>query len=251
MALDEVAAGGTGMTHEIVSVICGGDGPILPGNPKVRKIMNRKNRVSPCQAYQRALETTQAEILILVHADLEVHDPGWLERLLSPFTNQALINGTWRDLVVGVGLGGAIGLANRDLYRKPFMVQNLARQGYRSNQTDWEVHGSRESGVARVAVLEQFALAVRTDWVRARGGFPVAKIQHHGIDMWLGCEAARDSKELWMVGASCTHYGGGTSTKGEYQHAKWLPPGGPDQEHLNAHRWIWDEYRDVLPLEIR
>jgi GT2 family glycosyltransferase len=233
------------MTSEIVSVICGGPGPILPGNPRVRRIMNRKNKVSPCQAYQRALDTTTAEVLILLHDDLEIHDGWWREAFLDCFKD-VLSDGDSKT--VGIGLGGALGLANRDLYRKPFMVGNLARIGYASNQTDAEVHGERLDGVRQVAVLEQFAMAIRTDWLRARGGFPVAHLTHHMLDACLACEAARDGKELWMVGASCTHHGGGTSIKGTYQNAKWLLGGSTEQDHLLAHRWIWDEYRDVLPL---
>ncbi len=230
------------MTHEIVSVICGGGGPVLPGAPRVRRIMNRRNRVSPCQAYQRALDTTSAEILVMLHDDLTVHEDEWLVRIMNEFD---------RDETVAVGLGGAVGLANQDLYRKPFMIGNMARVGYMSNQTDAEVHGSRQRGRKQVAVLEQFAMAIRADWIRSRGGWPVGQLTHHCLDMWLGCEAARDGKELWMTGASVTHHGGGSSIGPEYANAKWLQGGSLELDHLLPHKWIFNEYRDVLPLVLK
>ena len=52
-----------------------------------------------------------------------------------------------------------------------------------------------------------------------------------------------------MVGASCTHLGGRTSTSPEYKDAEWLQGGTLESDHLLPHKWIYEEYRDVLPLE--
>jgi hypothetical protein len=53
-----------------------------------------------------------------------------------------------------------------------------------------------------------------------------------------------------MVGASCTHHGGGTSTKPEYAKAKWLAGGTMEEDHQAPHRWLYEEYRDVLPISV-
>lgn len=100
------------------------------------------------------------------------------------------------------------------------------------------------------AVVEQFFMAVRTDWLKDKGGFPTDHLTHHCIDMWLACEAARDGKEVWQVGVSCTHHGGGSSTKPSYGEAPWLQGGSMERDHQIPHRWIYDEYRDVLPITI-
>jgi hypothetical protein len=53
-----------------------------------------------------------------------------------------------------------------------------------------------------------------------------------------------------MVGVPCHHQGGGTSTKPEY--LEWCKEHGttPKDEHLKPHGWMYDRYRDILPLRI-
>ena len=229
----------------IATVACGGPGfdyPHKPGAPRWIEFDNRDNKLTPCQAYQAVLEMCDTDILIMGHDDVTVHDPEWCRRILRIFAYQ--------PEVVAVGLGGATGLGSPDLYRKPFNIWNLARRGYASNQTDAEVHGERFEGDKRVAVLDAFSMAVRRDWLVGRG-WPCAHLTFHCLDLWLACEAARDGKETWMVGASCIHHGGGSSTTGKYQNASWLLGGDQAQDHLKPHIWLADNYRDVLPLEVR
>ena len=229
----------------IATVACGGPGfdyPNKPGAPRWIEFDNRGNKFTPCQAYQMVLEQCNTDILIMGHDDVTVHDPEWCRRILGIFAG--------RPECAAVGLGGAAGLGSLDLYRKPYNIWNLARRGYVSNQTDWEVHGGREEGDKQVVVLDAFCMAVRRDWLVRRGGWPVEKLTHHCLYLWLGCEAARDGKEVWMTGSSCTHHGGGSSTKPVYVEAKWLQAGTLEGDHQSPHRWLFEQYRDVLPLEI-
>lgn len=229
------------MTYEIATVLCGGPGAQLPLSPgdQVRVADNRANEFSPCEAYQKLLLDSPADVILYSHDDVTIHDPDWLTRVMELFDNPQC---------VAVGLGGATGLGNRDLYRKPFNIWNMARSGYASNQTDAEVHGRRLDGVRQVAVLDAFFMAVRTSWLRSRGGWPVGRITHHCLDLWLACEAARDGKEIWITGASVTHHGGGSSVSKKYTNAPWLQGGSREQDHILPHKWLFDEYRNVLPL---
>jgi len=228
------------MTYEIVSVACGGRGLDIPFGP-YRTFDNTGNRFTPCEAYQELLSSCESDLIFYGHDDVIIHDPDWINRVLSPFENPAC---------VAVGLGGATGLGNKDLYRKPYNIWNMARVGYASNQTDAEVHGERFTGARRVAVPEAFFMAVRADWLRSIGGWPVDHLSHHGLDLWLACMAARHKKETWMVGISCTHHGGGTSTKDVYREAKWLKGGSLETDHQEPHKWLYNEFRDVLPIRL-
>lgn len=250
------------MTYEVATVVCGGPGPKIPGGPRIRTFDNGDNKFTPCQAYHHILYTSTKDVIIYVHDDVTIHDGGWVDQIMRVF--EADSN------VVAVGLGGALALGNHDLSRKPFNIWNMARRGYASNQTDAETHGERFTGVRRVAVLDAFVMAVRVDWLRLRrtpqyrhiadlpkvwnvvyeGGWPTARLTHHCLDTWLACEAARDGKEIWMVGANCTHHGGGSSTKPEYRNAGWLFGGTMEMDHQAPHIWIANEYRDVLPIEV-
>jgi hypothetical protein len=220
-------------------------GPWLPSNEDAPNILlNHHNTLSPCQAYQALLTTAvdrKTDVLIYLHNDVTVHETGWMYRIAELFK---------RPEVVAVGLGGATRLGSPDLYRKPYNIWQMARSGYASNQTDAEVHGERFTGSRRVAVLDAFCMAVRVDWLTLIGGWPVAHLTHHCLDLWLACEAARHNKEIFMVGASCTHHGGGVSVSPEYAKASWLQGHNLEDDHRIPHRWLADEYRYELPIVV-
>jgi hypothetical protein len=239
------------MTHEIFSVLCSGPGPEFPAPIKWTPIHNRRNRRTPCEAYQRALERSKADVLIYIHDDVAIHSPTWLDEVLDTFMRGDGCNiQPQAGTIVAVGLGGAISLGHPDLYKRSYRLQDMARGGYRSNQTDAEVHGLIETGRSSVAVLDAFFMAVRRDFLLSVGGWPTGYLTHHCLDLWLACEAARAGKETWMVGCSCTHHGGGSSVKAVYQEASWLQGGSAELDHQLPHRWLYDSYRDVLPISL-
>ncbi len=231
------------MIVDIASVQCGGPGLKVAGSHTTYLFNNVDNFLSPCESYQGVFKILHdSTIVVYFHDDVTVYDENWLSEILLLFENKDC---------VAVGFGGATGLGNRDLYRKPYNIWNLARSGYASNQTDAEVHGERFGGNRKVAVLDAFCMAVRTEWLASKGGWPVGYLTHHCLDLWLACEAARDGKEIWMTGVSCTHHGGGSSTKPSYGNARWLQGGTMESDHQIPHRWLWEEYRDVLPIEVK
>lgn len=229
------------MTYEVVSVLCGGTGFTAPGDINYRQLDNRCNHYSPCQMYQKALETSKADVIMYAHDDLVIHNPFWVSRVLRPFKE---------DDVVAVGLGGAVGLGSKDMYKKPYQIEQLARRGYMSNQDDAEVHGSVMTEETDAVVLDAFFIAVRREFLEWVGGWPVEHITHHCLDTWLACILARTGYRTVVTGISCLHKGGGTSIKPSYPAAKWLQGGSVDADHAIPHRWIYDEFRDVLPLEV-
>lgn len=233
---------------DIWSVTCGGPGFNQPVNDyAIREWVNTNNRNTPCSCYQKilteALSHSPPDILVYAHDDVSINDSDWLDRVLQPFQ--------LRDDCVAVGLGGALSLGHPNLYKRPYRLSDMARGGYRSNQTDWQTHGEQEKGACRVAVLDAFFMAVRRDFLLKIGGWPTKHLTHHGLDLWLACEAARHKKETWMVGVSCTHHGGGTSTKEVYREAKWLQGGSLERDHQQPHEWLYEAYRDVLPLRVK
>lgn len=237
------------MTYEVASVLCGGNGPqqsyYSDVNPNIyldNAYDNSDNVVSPCHAYNELLRDNTADILMYIHDDVTIHDAQWVDRVMRIFRD--------RPRCVCVGLGGAWGLGHDDLYKTRFRMAHMARQGYASNQTDWKTHGTHEKGDKRVAVVDAFFLAVRTDFMGLVGGWPVGHLTHHCLDLWIACEAARHGREVWMTGVNCTHHGGGSSTKPMYKAAKWLQGRSLEQDHYRPHRWLYEEYKDVLPIRV-
>jgi hypothetical protein len=233
------------MTYEIHSVQCGGPGLVLPDNLlRKHEWNNRQNLNSPCWWNQSILTYAQGvDVILYAHDDVTIHDPNWINSIMGVFKSRP-------DSVV-VGMGGAERLGHADLYKRPYELARMARSGYVSNQSDWNVHGGHLDEARQVAVVDAFFMAVRTDFLRAVGGWPVGSLSHHCLDLWVCLEAARRDKEVWAVPVSVTHHGGGSSTKAAYRDAKWLQGGTLDSDHQEPHRYLAREYRDVLPLRVK
>lgn len=179
--------------------------------------------------------------LIFVHDDVDISDVAWQSR----FTD------THKEPNVAiVGLGGAIGIGTADIYKTPYHIHQLARQNYSSNQTDYQIHGTLETGVKKVAVVDGFFLAIRWKFLEEIGGFSWMKTRFHCYDLALCLEAYRRGWEVRMIGLSCTHHGGRTSTTPEY--VDWCTAQGttPALEHSQPHVWLYDRYRDLLPFHV-
>lgn len=230
------------LSASIYTVLCGSSQILLPGPEHLNVIDNFKNRMTPCQAYQEALERCDTDIIIMIHNDVSVHDARWLQQVMWLFETGAH--------VTAVGFGGALSLGSPSLYKRPYRIEDMARGCYRSNQRDWQVHGTHLIGMCQVAVLDAFFMAIRTESLRRWGGWPTRHLTHHCLDLWLACEAARSGGKIFAVGVDCTHHGGGASTNPIYREAKWLQGGSMEEDHRQPHRWLYDNYADVLPITL-
>lgn len=180
------------------------------------------------------------DILAIVHDDVAIHSP-WCELVSKEFEDPK---------VAVVGMGGATGLGVPDIYKLPYNIKQLIRLDYRSNQRDWEIHGEHATEPRDVAVVDGFFMAIRTsflDQIKGWSGFPH---NFHMYDAYICLMAARHGYKVRTVGVDCTHFGGGTSTKVEY--ANWCKENGTtmEREHQEPHRFIYDEFRDLLPLRV-
>jgi len=183
---------------------------------------------------------TDAEVIGYLHSDLYTHEHGWDKRVLDQFEDER---------VAVVGVVGATGLAHEDLYKLPFHFTQLARYGVIGNLTDMEVHGERFTGSKDVAVVDSCAVFVRTAFINAIGGWPCTTYPNssHCSDLWLCCMCHRLARTVRMVGISCTHRSGGKGEAG----SRWLEQhGGDSNHHQQAHRLIYEDFRDVLPIRI-
>jgi hypothetical protein len=197
------------------------------------------------EAYQRGFEESHEPILGYIHDDVVCYERGWDERVLKEF----------EDPAVGlVGFGGALGHGDPEMYKKPYELSQLARRHFLSNMREAEAHGERFTGECDVAVLDGFALFVRRKVLLRAGhwngdpfnagyyGWPVGNpIGYIGYDYWLSCEARRQSYRIRLVGVACDHLGGKSTG---------MTPPGFDAKFEEAHRYIYDTCRDVLPYEV-
>ena len=189
----------------------------------------------------RVWRETDATVIGYLHSDLYVHEFRWDERVLLEFT---------KPEVAVVGFVGATRLGYQDIYKVPYDYTQLARADVWSNLTDAEAHGRRDAGTRSIAVIDSCAVFVRREFLSRIGGWPVGRYPNasHCSDLWLCCMAHRHNRAVRMVGVSCTHRSGGRGAKGE----DWLAARGGDRVsfHQPAHKLIYEDFRDVLPIKV-
>lgn len=207
--------------------------------------------VGVIHAYQNALDIAllslhpdwrdEVDAVAFIHDDVQIHEPA-RERIVRAF----------QDPQVGVvGFGGATGLGVDDIYKTPYRLEQLIRVDYYSNQTDWRTHGEREIGEREVAVVDGFFMAIRLDLLRKIGGWKLFPFGFHMYDAFMCLMARRHGYKVMMVGVECTHYGGGTSTKEEYKAMLRRQGRTLEQDHQEPHKWIYEEFRDLLPVRVK
>lgn len=210
--------------------------------------VNRPN-IGLVSAYQKLYEEHRDthEVIIFMHDDVEVFESkcvgdAWAEDIQQMFLDDP-------KLAIA-GLGGATGIGTKDIYKTPYHITQLQRTSYSSNQSDWQIHGTHETGVRDVAVVDGFFMAVRTSFLDEVKGWSWFQFNFHCYDVGLCLMAIRHGWKVKTIGLDCHHHGGGTSTKPEYE--KWCKENGTDmaKEHTAPHLWMYDEFRDLLPYEV-
>lgn len=209
------------------------------------------------------LETTRPpEIIACLHDDLRIDEKDWDETVIRHFQ---------RTPRCGLaGFGGAIGLADVDIYRKPYQPQQLARIGFRSALDDAEIHGIHSLLPERVACLDGFSQIGRRDFwdgYRRNGNNRLVRygdndrpwtvldrlgVVHHAYDGMLGCLAKRYHWDVWYLPIRGHHYGGQTAV-GDEGYANWAKTQNEDGDHgfwEKAHQIWYDNFRSELPIRL-
>jgi hypothetical protein len=184
------------------------------------------------EAYEEGWRSTQAEIIALIHDDVHIYEQNWRERVLREFA----------DPTVGlVGFGGALQHGSDDLYKTPYNYKQLGRGLYLSNVADAEVHGQRFTGACDVSVLDGFCLIVRRSILeRMCGWLGHGPIGYSLYDYLICCETHRQGFRIRVVGVKSHHLGGRSAVALKLAE-------GQGKAHEDAHKWLWEHYRDVLP----
>lgn len=227
---------------------CGSAGMILTDTSGYEPLpIHNTPNLPPITRYQQAFEEAQRrgnDRLILIHDDVEIFDDKWLLKIDSHFDQ--------RPQCAVLGFGGATELGHRDLYKRRYRIEDLARQDYASAQRDWEIHGEKLTHPRRVAVIDGFVMAIDCKFLSDAGGWPVkTNIAHHCYDLWLCCMAARHEREVWALPIDCLHHGGRTTCSPEYVMACRERGTTPERDHAEPHLTIYNEFRDVLPLRVK
>ena len=208
---------------------------------------------------------TPAQIICCLHDDVLIEEDGWDARIVEWFEQHPACG--------LAGFGGGRGLGAADIYQVPYDPMQLARQDFISNMRDAEAHGRRVTEATRVRCLDGFSQVGRREYwqhchvtkLRQLGrsnrlAAPDAPnlfqrladlgVVHHAYDAALGCYAARMGWQTWMLPVACHHFGGRTAVADQDYHrwAKGQHPDGDQGFWQRAHKLVYEEFRDQLPL---
>ncbi len=215
----------------------------------------------------------QPEIIACFHDDLLIQEDGWDVSVLNMLSDRPGCGLT--------GFGGGQALGDQDIYQVDYAAIQLARQGFLSNMQDAELHGRRSTGPARLACLDGFSQIGRREyweghsaptlppgtpewdnsgpgeWLGQSRVYPNLfqrmadlGIIHHCYDAALGCYAKRLGWEVWLTPVYCHHQGGQTAVA-DTRYQEWAKTQHPDGDQgfwTDAHRAVYDEFRDILPI---
>jgi hypothetical protein len=212
---------------------------------------NYPENIGLVPAYHKLWEAlrTDYESICYFHDDVEIY-PDMVPFIRLPWETKVRGEFLHDPKVAIVGFGGASSMGAKDIYKQRYDIRQLARSGYRSNQRGWDIHGTQETENADVVVVDGFALCVRTDFLNQIGGWSWFPHKFHCYDTALCLMALRHGWKVRMVGIECDHHGGGTSTTPEY--LDWCKENAttPEREHEEPHRWLYEEFRDILPVSV-
>lgn len=204
-----------------------------------------------------------ADIIACLHDDLDIYEGNWGRQVVNWFEQHPKCG--------LLGFGGGRGLGAADIYQTPYNPMQLARQDFVSNMRDAEAHGRRVQVPMRVACLDGFSQVGRRQFWQGRVNpfagitipfdykaqelFSIMQewgIVHHAYDAALGAFAARLGWEVWYLPIAC-HHSGGVTAVGDARYAHWAKQQNAEGDAgfwKVAHRIVYDQFRDVLPVRV-
>lgn len=199
-------------------------------------------------AFHRAAEAAGSgfDLLACLHDDCLLEDLTWLQQVEQYFADH--------PRCYLLGFGGAWGLGEDDIQTAEYRPTLLVRKGFMSNMRDAEAHGTRVLTPRQVAVLDGFSLIGRSAFMRHTWGkLHRLGVVHHAYDAAFGAEAAACKVEVHLLPIACHHLGGQTAV-GDAGYTAWAQEqvaGGDAGFWHQAHRLVYDHWKDQLPIRVR
>lgn len=146
------------------------------------------------------------DYIFFPHNDLLIHEKNWDDKILRVLS-------ALPDCGVA-GFYGAKGIGTPDIYRSPYVMQQLVRLENVSACTRMNaaIHGFRppRGEVEKVAVMDGFSLIVKTELLNGQGGFDRSYPPHHNYDNDICLESLDKGYSNYVISMDADHLGGRT-----------------------------------------
>lgn len=188
------------------------------------------------------------DIIAFLHDDLYIHEVGWDTKVLQAFAEHPKVG--------LIGFGGSTQLGGDEIYKVPYEIHQLGRRDFWSNMRGAEVHGKRTTTAMPIVYTDGFSMIVRRSLLDKIDGWswlPSESVAY-AYDYGLACQVRRHGWEALLLPLDVEHgdaKGMGGITRESEMHVKMAEKyGGGDHVHETVHRFIYDTFRDVLPLRL-
>lgn len=223
------------------------DGVAAPVAVETRRTRENRGVVAALhELYEMAYATpgaTPNDVLCYIHDDVRILDRGWDQRVKAAFA---------RDETLGLaGFGGSSGIGSHTIYREPYNPGQLGRIDFYSNMLGAEAHGIRTTEERPIVYTDGQSMIVRRgllDQVDGWSWWPFDLV-HHAYDYGIACMARRHGYSGLLIPCAMEHRGGMTACGPAYKELA-AKHGGDAAVHDASHRFVYQEFRDVLPLRL-
>lgn len=189
------------------------------------------------------------DVLVYIHDDFLLQERGWDRRVLEAFE--------CNERLGLAGFGGSTGLGRPGIYSQPYAWQQVCRTDFFSNMRDAEFHGKRATAPMPIVYTDGQSMIVRRallDQIDGWRWWPF-DIVHHGYDYGIACQARRHGWEALLIPCACEHKITGSSVgavtrDSDIYRSLADKHGGDEVVFQRAHRFVYDNFRDVLPMRV-
>jgi hypothetical protein len=212
----------------------------------------------PIFRHSLSLISPETDIVAVFHSDLFVHERGFDRRIVDAFDSYpqlgllGFVGSNEIDASGGWGLGTV----------SNFQGKTVASMGQPWTGSPAEVHGRREAGIERAAVVDGCAMVFRRRVLESIPFLPNFP-PHHFYDRLLSCQVIELGHLVAVLGIACDHIFGQTANATSYrelakrwcrQHFGFDDMDNPDLEIYRPAeaRWL-NQYRDrsrMVPLRV-
>lgn len=223
-------------------------GPALKPWRKVVVLESETNRGAP-HGLHALWEAARADgvrgeddLLVYTHDDLFIMGKGWetaVTRVFDADPRCAL-----------AGFSGAPGLGLDELYHTPYRMEQMIRLGFMSNLPSAEAHGVRCLEPKRISLTDGCSMIMRRSFLDSVNGWSWWPFVDHNYEVGVACEVARARLHAWYIPVVHDHLSGWTANNAEGVRMFSAHGGQVALQHESA-RYLYDHYRDVLPLRVR
>ena len=186
------------------------------------------------KALNLILDNAKTDYVFFTHNDIEMFEQDWDEKILKAIHEAGN---------VGVaGFYGAMGIGTFDIYKTPYVMQQLVRTnpiaGTKCRQ-DPAIHGHSQftQDWIKCGVLDGFSLIVKRDGVLR---FEESFGPHHMYDNDICLQAYANHKQVICINMDIIHYGGRTDVN-----ENWSKGFGKEKHevHAEAHPPFYEKWR--------